>query len=280
MTKRAPTLITGANGRLGRVVQRMGVGADPTFALGSPRAAGSNGTLDITDASAVYAAFEHARPRVVVHLAAVVGATCTADPSFAHTVNVDGTANLISAAQAFDVERFVFLSTAAVYGDSRRHPVSENDVVQPSGPYAESKLQAESVLSMSAGTMAIDVLRVFNVFGPEMGDSLISRLLSATSTPVSINGLDSFVRDYIHVNDVARAVGAAANSEGLGYRVLNIGSGIPRSNRDLLDSLPAASLSPVTIGPEVESYSCADITAAKESLGWRPIEPWPPQLAH
>jgi UDP-glucose 4-epimerase len=276
VTVLAPVLVTGAHGRLGRAVLRVGAGAFPLVGLGSPRAGGAGRTLDITDAPAVLSAFDEIRPRVVIHLGSVVGAACAQDPVRAEAVNIAGTANVAAAALKHGVERIVFLSTAAVYGDFRRYPLSENDTIEPSGIYATSKLQAERVLAEVSESVAVDVLRVFNIYGPDMRDSLITRLLSRTGDPVTVNGLDRFVRDYIHSDDVARAVLAAAQDTSPGHRIMNVGSGIPRNNRDLLESLPAERLVPVTVGPEVESYSCANIFAISEALLWQPREPWPP----
>ena len=273
----APLLITGSSGRLGRALQRVGTGGWPVVGMVSPRASGAGRALDITDAAATLEAIGEIRPRVIVHLASVVGAACEEDPERAEAVNVTGTANLVAAAEAHSVERIVFVSTAGVYGDSRRRRVSEQDEPAPTGVYATTKLRAEQVLADAAGSVSADVLRVFNIYGPEMQDSLVTRLLTATAdAPVRLAGLDGFVRDYVHVDDVARAVLAAADSTAPGFRVLNVGSGVPRSNRDLLDSLPVQAGASVTIGPEVDSYSCADITAITRELSWRPIETWPP----
>lgn len=274
---RAPVLITGSNGRLGRALQRVGAGSMELVGVAGARAASARGKLDVTDASAVASVIDEIRPRAIIHLASIVGAACEADPATAEAVNVGGTANLLAAALRFDVERIVFASTAAIYGDSRRRPVAEHDAPMPNGIYAETKLRAEQVLADVSDSLASDSLRVFNVYGPEMPDSLVERLQNATvDAPVKLNGLDGFVRDYVHVDDVARALLASADSTAAGFRVLNVGSGIPRSNRDLLDSFPDEVRAAVSVGDEIESYSCADIEAIGKELSWRPLMPWPP----
>lgn len=272
----APTLITGSNGRLGRALLRVGPGQWPLVGVTSPRAPAAGRALDITDAAATLRAIGEIRPRVIIHLASMVGSACEEDPKRAEAVNVTGTANLVAAAEAHSVERIVFVSTAGVYGDSRRRRMLEQDATAPTSVYATTKLRAEQVLADAAGLVSACVLRVFNIYGPEMQDSLVTRLLTATAdAPVRLAGLDGFVRDYVHVDDVARAVLAAADSTAPGFRVLNVGSGVPRSNRDLLGSLASQDRASVTIGPEVDSYSCADITAITRELSWRPIMPWP-----
>jgi len=266
-------LVTGSNGRLGRALRRVGAAGWRLIGTTSPR--DPEAGLDITDADAVAAAIRAIRPRVIIHLASMVGAACESDPAGAESVNVAGTNHLLTAARANGVERIVFVSTAAVYGDSRRRPVTEDDETQPTSVYAATKLRAEQALADAGDAVAVDALRVFNIYGPEMPDSLVTRLQAATPEPVRLSGLDGFVRDYVHVDDVARALLAAAASERAGFRVLNVGSGIPRSNRELLESLPAAMRDSVVVGPEVDSYSCADITAIGRELSWRPIMPWP-----
>ncbi len=274
---RGPVLVTGSGGRLGRALQRLGASRTPLIGMTGRRGSDPEKRLDVTDPQSTLATIGSIRPAVIVHLASIVGRECENDPATAARVNVGGTAAILAAARAAGVERLVFISTAAVYGDRRRRPVSEMDSVDPTGVYATTKLQAEEVLTGSAGDVAVDVLRVFNVYGPEMPDSLVTRLQTAsTDAPAHLTGLDGFVRDYVHVDDVARAILSAAESDSVGFRVLNVGSGIPRSNRDLLESLPHVLREAVVIGSEVDSYSCADITAISSDLGWSPCEPWPP----
>lgn len=275
MTRRI--LVTGANGRLGRALWRVDAGAHPLVGWGGRRADSIFPAVDVTDAAAVGRALADTRPRVVIHLASTIGADCEWNPTRATAVNEEGTANLLAAAVECGVVRFVFASTAAVYGTAGRHPLSETDELAPVGVYATTKLRAEAMLEAAADRIAVDVMRVFNVYGPGMDDSLVNRLARSTAAaPAMLSGLDGFVRDYVHVDDVARALLAAADSSGTGFRVFNVGSGVPRSNRALLDALPGPVRATVDIGPEVDSYSAADIGAISRALSWTPLEPWPP----
>lgn len=273
-----PIVVTGANGRLGRALRRVNGGRHLLVDWGGPSATHPYQPYDITNANAVDRALAEVRPRAVIHLASVIGAACERDPDLAEAVNVAGAAHLAAAAHDHGVERVVFASTAAVYGTRRRRPLSEQDAVEPAGVYASTKLRGERVFERASDALAVDVLRIFNVYGPEMDDSLVNRLAAAAAdtAPIRLNGLDGFVRDYVHVDDVARALLAAADSTSPGLRVLNVGSGVPRSNRELLEALPAETRGTVEIGPEVDSYSCADITAITRELAWRAREPWPP----
>ncbi len=256
---------------------RVGADAERMIGTASGHGSGAGRILDVTDHAATRALLEELRPRAIIHLASVVGQACDSDPAAAERVNVEGTAALVEAADAVGVERFVLASTAAVYGTAGRRPVTEADDPAPAGVYGATKRRAEEAVERGRGSMAADALRIFNVYGPELPDSLITRLQNATEeAPVRLNGVDGFVRDYVHVDDVARALLAAAGSAHSGFRVLNVGSGIPRSNRDLLEALTVPA-SAVVIGPEVDSYSCADITEIQRELSWRPTEPWPPR---
>jgi UDP-glucose 4-epimerase len=272
----SPILITGANGRIGRRLQRIAREQATVVPYAGPHAVGDQKALDLADELAVRAVLRAVRPRAVIHLASVVGAACEADPSRAELINVEATVALASAAREVGVERFVLASTAAIYGDARRRAMAESDSPQALGVYATTKLHAEEALVAFAGDMAVDCLRIFNVYGPGMDDSLIARLERARpESPAQLNGLDDFVRDYVHVDDVARALFAASQAGGAaGYRILNVGSGVPRSNRALRDALPVDARRCVIIGPEVESYSCADISLIRRELSWSPAVPW------
>jgi nucleoside-diphosphate-sugar epimerase len=271
-----PIVVTGANGRLGRALRRVNGGRHLLVDWGGPSATHPYQPYDITNANAVDRALAEVRPRAVIHLASVIGAACERDPDLAEAVNVAGAAHLAAAAHDHGVERVVFASTAAVYGTRRRRPLSEQDAVEPAGVYASTKLRGERVFERASDALAVDVLRIFNVYGPEMDDSLVNRLAAAADTaPIRLNGLDGFVRDYVHVDDVARALLAAVDSSRSGFRVLNVGSGLPRSNRQLLKAFPAAMRGRIEIGPEIDSYSCADISAITRELSWRPLASWP-----
>src|SRR5690606_34858067 len=93
---------------------------------------------------------------------------------------------------------------------------------------------------------------------------------------VRLAGLDGFVRDYVHVDDVALSLLMSSASIASEYRVLNVGSGVPRSNRDLWESLPDGVRSTIEIGPDIDSFSCADISAIRRHLSWAPRAHWPP----
>jgi UDP-glucose 4-epimerase len=273
-------LVTGASGNIGRAV-RAQLDARPetrvTYLVSPsrphPDAGESSLAIDLTDGPAVHRAVEHARPDAIIHLASLTGAACESDPLRAEQVNVGAVRTLAAAAEAFGVRRLVLASTAGVYGDKYRAPATEDAPLDLTSVYARTKREAESELErLSGGSAAVEtvVARIFNVFGPLMASSLVTRLAASTpDAPVVLAGLDGFVRDYVHVDDVSRAL-VLASEVALAdlHTVVNIGSGVATSNRMLVDAMSTSRELHYTVGPEINSYSCADVRLAKSLLGF------------
>ena len=216
--------------------------------------------------------FAEYQPSAVIHLAALTGAECEIDQSRTRKINVESVRMLRELSLQFGVARFVLASTAGVYGDRYNAPVSENSSLELGSAYAKSKREAELVFEDSKTTnlgLSAIALRIFNIYGPGMTDSLVNRLAVATSeNPVYLAGLDTFVRDYVHVDDVAEALLKASTvSIDSEFKVLNIGAGRPVSNRKLVESIGAKHYA---LEQERISYSCANIFEAKRVLGFAP----------
>ena len=125
---------------------------------------------DIRDAKNVKKSVENVD--VVVHFAAVTSVPFSiANPSLTFDVNLLGTYNLISACAKQGVDKFVFISSCAVYGDPESLPVKEDQRTNPISPYAESKLIGERYcLGFSQrGLLRSVIFRFFNVYGPRQG---------------------------------------------------------------------------------------------------------------
>jgi UDP-glucose 4-epimerase len=272
-------LITGASGRLGETVRRGLEAADlptePTY-WASPRSA-KPGTvsIELANVEALSDAVLAAKPDAVIHLAGITGAACDRDPDMAHRVNVEATAAIAAAAAQAGASRFVFASTAALYGDTSAHPVVENAELAGRSGYARSKREAEERLEEIAdGAAAFRVasLRIFNIYGDGFEDSLISRLIASTATsPVSLRGPDDFVRDYVRADDVASAALGCLSAELHGAFVpINIGSGIPTSNAQLVAVLERTRPIYYSVVDGPPSYSWADIGRARSLVGFAP----------
>jgi UDP-glucose 4-epimerase len=273
-------LVTGAAGRLGTALRRRLTASDEfdlILSTGSRSTSARGSAVDLSDQAAVERLVTDSQPAAIVHLGAVVGAACELDPARTHAVNVEATRTLATAGDAVGATRFVFASTSAVYGDRYAMPVDESGAIDALSAYARSKLEAERTLeevasSDSESTMQATALRIFNMFGDDFEDSLVWRLLhSSKDHPVALRGFDGFVRDYVHVDDVATAVIAAIRRPGAGgYDVVNIGSGMPLSNRSLVERLSGAHELHFTVEDGQPSYSAADITRARSLLGFAP----------
>jgi UDP-glucose 4-epimerase len=186
----------------------------------------------------------------VVHLAAVASvARSLEEPVLVNEINVGGTVTLLAAAAAAHVERLVFASSCAVYGDPRELPVGESTPVAPLSPYAAGKRAGEHycrVLGV-AGGIAATSLRFFNVYGPRQDpgseySGVISRFasaaLSGSSCVVYGDGLQS--RDFVYVADLAQAcVRALERAPGKGEAV-NVGTGSQTTLLELIAALGAA----------------------------------------
>lgn len=277
-------LLTGAAGRLGRpVLSRLESvdGIETIATRGTSSVIDSGFHVDLADLDAVERLVGDVRPDVIVHLAAIVGGACERDKNRTHTVNVEATRVLAASAIAAGASRFVFASSSAVYGEHYSTPVAETGRIDAHSTYAQSKFEAEcalrAVTETTAGTLLdVTVLRIFNIFGDEFTDSLIWRLLhSNPKNSVALRGLDNFVRDYVHADDVADAVLAAAgHNPHDGFEVINIGSGVPVSNRDLIERIRRRHEPHFTVEPGEPSFSVADVTRAHARLGFSAtIEP-------
>ena len=110
---------------------------------------------DITDKALPKEVFEEVDS--IIHLAALIDISASvADPSQNHEVNVNGTFNMLQAATQHHVEKFVFASSTAVYGDTKILPVQETIALQPISPYAASKAAGEAYCSAFANCFGLD----------------------------------------------------------------------------------------------------------------------------
>ena len=176
--------------------------------------------------------------------------------------NVVGTVALLDSLQAFGVDRIVFSSSAATYGESEQQPITEDAIGRPTSPYGATKLAIDLLLGnyATAYGMAAISLRYFNVAGALLTQSgrwfgerhapethLIPNALRAAADPdaeFSLFGTDfptpdgTCVRDYIHVVDLADAHLRALTAAQTGvHRIVNLGSGTGYSNREVLDTV-------------------------------------------
>jgi len=219
----------------------------------------------------------------VYHLAArVVVAESVLYPKEYNAVNVGGTVSLMEAMRDVGVGRVVFVSSGAVYGEQTQQPLLENAIPNPGSPYAVSKLASEYYVRTIGHLWGIDTvsLRVFNAYGPGQN-------LPASHPPVIPNFLHQAVRggtivvysdgkqtrDYVFVDDVVRAMSAAATAPSINNLAINVGSGIETDIRELVQMVRHFTDSKAEViynhrsDPGVPRM-CADLTLAKAKLGY------------
>lgn len=221
----------------------------------------------------------------VVHQAALVSVPLSIeDPDTNNAINVTGTKNLIEAAAEAGVSRVVFASSAAVYGNLPGIPKQEDDPLEPESPYAESKLEGERMLNAAAdaGRFEAVALRYFNVFGPRQDPkSMYAGVISLfvnwlkTGTAPMLFGDGGQTRDFVYVDDVAKANLAALKAElPTPFVVANVGTGVSSSLLDLLGVLgDILGVQPEPIFKEKRGgdirHSLADVSKADRVLGFR-----------
>ena len=218
----------------------------------------------------------------VVHLAAVCMNKSIADPTESLDVNLVGTQNVLDAASRSGVRRIVYASSASVYGNPDELPMRETDPMRPITPYCVAKLAGEQLLAFYGERSKLSWLglRFFNVYGPgQPTDAYYTsvimtflRRLAAGESPV-IDGKGDQSMDFVHVRDVARAVGIALDSDASG-ECLNVGTGVQTTIADLADRLIRAwgeDHHPVFRPREVlVTRREASIDRIGEVLGWAP----------
>lgn len=250
--------------------------------------------VDVSDHDALLAGLRAAlhgeKPLAVLHLAAVVSLDAARrDPQRAAAVNTLGTVNAALAAAALGAERLVYASTAAVYGEPRVIPIPETHPATPANVYGETKLAGERLAARIAADKGLHMvaLRLFNVYGPGMRPSpysgVVLRFAEALlegRRPV-IHGDGRQTRDFIHVDDAARAFEAALETQYQGP--VNIGTGRETSINHLLEEMcrQARGLGILDQCPEPlhteprpgdVRRSAADTRLARAALAWRPVK--------
>jgi len=221
----------------------------------------------------------------VYHLAArVLVAESLLYPREYTDVNVGGTVSLMEAMRDVGVRRVVFASSGAVYGDQQEQPLREDASPFPRSPYAVSKLAAEYYVRTIGSLWGIETvcLRIFNAYGP-------GQHLPPSHPPVVPNWLQKAVRggslvvhgdgkqtrDFIYVNDVVRALVAAATALDIDQQVLNVGSGKETRMRDLAQMILdiTGSQAEILYTPRNDpgvSRMCADTALAAKMFGFQP----------
>ena len=227
--------------------------------------------------------------RWVFHLAALGSVPKSLeDPATTIAINVAGTANVFAAAREAGVERTVYASSSAVYGDSDALPSREGDEGPPLSPYGASKAMNEQLAATFARSFGQQLvgLRFFNVYGPRQSPegpyaAVIPRFLAAArrGESMEIHGDGEQTRDFAYVSDAVEAAllaaGAPAEVCGAAYNVAGGESVTMNELAARLAVLAGSSGPPIHVAPRPGDvrHSRADLTVTREKLGYAPRVP-------
>jgi UDP-glucose 4-epimerase len=251
---------------------------------------------DLADTATLSSTLKSRAVEAVIHMAAdsLVGESCQ-NPAKYYRNNVLNGLNLLDAMRESSIQRFVFSSTAATYGEPEKQPITEGAANAPTNPYGETKLTFEHALRWydEAFGMKFVSLRYFNAAGASerFGEDhdpeshLIPIALQAAAgkrEAVEVYGNDyptpdgTCVRDYIHVIDLARAHILALAIMDQGSRIYNLGcGGDGYSVNQVLETAREVTGKPIParIGPRRPGDPAVLIAASdkiKKELGWNP----------
>jgi UDP-glucose 4-epimerase len=238
--------------------------------------------VDIREAEAVSDLVGRTKPDVIFHLAAQIDVRkSVADPANDARINVEGSVNVLSAAQAHGVPRVVNTSTGgAIYGEGQQLPAPEDHPSAPEAPYGLSKWCAEQYCEIFTRLHGLSTvsLRYGNVYGPRqdpLGEAGViaifcGKLLDGQTATIFGDGKQT--RDYIYVDDVVEANLRAAESDAGGP--INIGLGKEKSVLDIVEVLTELAPDGFSVEhaperPGEVQHIAIDPSRAREELGWQ-----------
>lgn len=254
---------------------------------------------DIRDRDFLESVFEKEKIDAVIHFAAnsLVGESMT-NPLKYYDNNLCGTKVLLEAMVAHGIDKIVFSSTAATYGEPERVPILESDKTEPTNAYGETKLSMEKMFKWTAKAHNLRYvsLRYFNACGAhesgKIGEAhnpeshlipLILQVPNGQRESIAIFGEDydtkdgTCVRDYIHVTDLAQAHILAVKylAEGGESNIFNLGNGVGFTVKEVIDTARKvtgdeikAVVSPRRAGDPAQLIASSD--KARSVLGWKP----------
>lgn len=286
-------LVTGGSGFIGRHLVNALLSLNKKVVVLDNLSTALNNTIpqgaivvqaDMRDARQVMEAAKGAE--LIFHVAANASGTISInDPRFDFETNVVGTFNILEAALIAGTERFVYVSSASVYGRPQRFPIDEQHPTRPFVPYGASKLMGElcCLSFFESQDLPVAIARPFCVYGPWENPKLalveVSRYLRwhLNQRPIQIVGdMDRKTRDFVHVSDIVQALLLIAEKAETG-EIFNLGSGKELSMRGLTEVIGSVTgrkpivkeISEVT---EDTYRLVADISKIK-SLGYVPRMP-------
>jgi UDP-glucose 4-epimerase len=299
-------LVTGGAGYIGSVVIQQLVEAGDQVVVydslvrGHRRAIHPDATFvegDIADRARVEQTLADHQIEAVMHFAALIEAGESMKTPAAYFRNITaGSLSLFEAVLARGIDKVVFSSTAAVYGNPAQLPIDEDALLQPTNVYGQAKLMVEQMLRWFSQTLGLRyaALRYFNACGaaPPLGEDhqpeshlipLAMQAVLGQRPALQLYGTDyptrdgTCIRDYIHVSDLASAhlLALRALAAGRGPLVYNLGSERGYTNREVIDAVGRVAGRPVPVVDAPRRAGDPDALVAssariRRELGWQP----------
>lgn len=221
---------------------------------------------------------------IVIHLAAQINVQDSIkNPQYTNNVNVTGTLNVLQACVEKNIKNIIAPSSAAVYGDQKDLPISENSITKPISPYGATKLAMENYLQAFSNCYDLNCisLRLFNVYGNGQTSAyagVITKFLQNIhqNKPIIIFGDGSNTRDFVSVNDVVQAFDRSIEQiDGKKGNFYNIASGKYVSIKDLAQMMIDISGKKIPIIYKKAKkgdikHSQVSVWLAKKELGYNP----------
>ncbi len=297
-------LVVGGAGYVGSVAVDQLVAAGHDVTVLDSLIAGHRGSLnrdaefaqgDVRDETALSRLLASHSFQAVMHYGGYIQAgESVQQPGRYFANNIGGCIALLNAMAAYGVERFVFSSSAAVYGDPDSVPIHEDAPVRPINPYGETKAAVERMLPWYQRQSALRhvSLRYFNAAGAteERGEDhrpethlvpCILQVALGQRPAIPLFGTDyptrdgTCVRDYVHVSDLAAAHLLALERTESHSGVYNLGNGRGFTNREVIDAARRVTGHPIPVEeqprrPGDPAQLVASQDAARRELGWQP----------
>ncbi|HLH87354.1 MAG TPA: SDR family oxidoreductase [Xanthobacteraceae bacterium] len=232
---------------------------------------------DVADKGAVMRAIDGAER--VFHLAARADIVPSIqEPEAYYRANVDGTFNVLEAARAHGIKRFVYVASSSCYGIPAQYPTPETAPADPRYPYALTKYLGEQLVLHWASVYRLPAVsvRLFNVYGPRARTSgsygavfgvFLAQLMAGK--PLTVVGDGEQTRDFTFVSDVVDALVTVARSDKIG-EAYNVGSGQPASVNELIRLLGSPPTVAIPKRPGEPDCTWADTAKIRAHLGWNP----------
>ena len=245
--------------------------------------------IDLRCKSDVEKVFRENKIDVVIHLAAMAGVRPSIEnPILYQEVNCIGTQNLLEVMKEYGVKNLVMASSSSVYGNNKKVPFKETDIVDYAiSPYAATKKSNEVMTHVyhKLFNMNVIMLRFFTVYGPrQRPDLAINKFtrLMLNDEEVTMFGDGTTSRDYTYIDDIVSGIYSSINyvlNNKDVYEIVNLGNSSPISLKEMINTIaevlnkePKIKEMPMQQGDVNITY--ADISKAKEMLNYDPKTPF------